>query len=51
MSKGKGLSIREKQSKFVRMVADLIIFAYEHGYELTFGDAWARNGLRDGSCH
>lgn len=22
------------------MVADLIIFAYDHGYELTFGDAY-----------
>lgn len=22
------------------MVADLIVWAYDHGYELTFGEAW-----------
>lgn len=29
-----------KQRRFVRMVADLIVWAYEQGYELTFGDAY-----------
>lgn len=41
----------EKQRKFVRMVADLILFAYEHGYELTFGDAWATDGHKKNSNH
>ena len=45
------MSLRKKQSKFVRMVADLIIFAYNNGYELTFGDAWAKSGHRGGSNH
>lgn len=45
------LSLREQQSKFVRMVADLIIYAYDHGYELTFGDTWAKVGHRAGSFH
>lgn len=39
------MTLREKQSKFTRMVADLIIFAYDNGYELTFGDCY-----RDSRC-
>lgn len=33
-------SLGSKQRRFVRMVADLIIWAYDNGYELTFGDAY-----------
>lgn len=33
------LSLREKQSKFVRLIAELIIFAWQNGYEFTFGEA------------
>ena len=34
------MSLRKKQSKFARMIADLILYAYENGYELTFGHAY-----------
>lgn len=34
------MTLGEKQRKFTRMVADLIVFAYANGYELTFGDAY-----------
>lgn len=34
------MTLREKQSRFVRMVADLITFAYDSGYELTLGDGY-----------
>lgn len=34
------MTLREKQSKFARMVADLIIKAYDLGFEITFGDAY-----------
>lgn len=34
------MTLRQKQSKFARMVADLIIKAYELGYEVTLGDAY-----------
>lgn len=34
------MSLRKKQSKFARMVADLIIKAYSLGYEITLGDAY-----------
>jgi hypothetical protein len=34
------MSLRKKQSKFARMVADLIIHAYYLGYEITFCDAY-----------
>lgn len=45
------MSVRKKQSKFAHKVALLILFAYEKGYELTFGDAYAHDGHRDGSFH
>ena len=35
-----GLSLGDTQRLFTLMIADLIEFAYEHGYELTFGDAY-----------
>ena len=34
------MTLGQKQRKFTRMIADLIIYAYENGYELTFGDAY-----------
>lgn len=39
------MTVREKQSEFVRMVTKLLIFAIDQGYELTFGDAF-----RDTRC-
>lgn len=45
------MTLRERQSVFVRKVALLIQFAYELGYELTFGDAWAHDGHINGSYH
>lgn len=33
-------SLWMKQVEFTRMVADLIEWAYENGYQLTFGDAY-----------
>jgi len=35
------LTLRQKQSKFAHMVGLLILFAFERGYELTFGEAFA----------
>jgi hypothetical protein len=34
------MTLREKQSKFTKMVGELILFAYENGYELTLGNAY-----------
>ena len=34
------LTLRERQSRFVKMVARLIDYADSIGYELTFGDAY-----------
>ena len=45
------MTLREKQSLFVRLTAKLIDFATQQGYELTYGDAWARTGHRKGSLH
>lgn len=33
-------TLRQKQSRFVRLVGLLIEHAYAQGYELTFGEAW-----------
>ncbi|MBI9090128.1 MAG: M15 family metallopeptidase [Desulfobacterium sp.] len=45
------MSRRKRQSEFARMVGLLIVFATIKGYELTFGDAWAKDGHKDGSFH
>lgn len=37
--KNKKLTLRQKQSIFAELVADLIIYAYKEGYEITLGDA------------
>lgn len=48
------MTLGSKQRKFTLMVADLILWAYDHGYELTFGDAYrdprvfGKPGIRDG---
>ena len=43
--------LRKKQSKFVKMVALLLLYAEHLGYEITFGDAWASTGHMDDSLH
>lgn len=50
-SPGQGLTPRQQQSEFARMVALLIMYATQLGYEITFGDAWARDGHKAGSFH
>lgn len=34
------MTLREKQCEFTLMIAVLITWAYEQGYELTFGEAY-----------
>ena len=45
------MTLREKQSRFVWMVSRLIRYAYNMGYELTFGDAYATSGHMENSLH
>ena len=47
------MTLRQKQSVFVRMIADLILWAYNNGYQLTFGDAYVstRMGHMRASLH
>ena len=47
------MNLRQKQSKFVRMIGDLINFASDNGFELTFGDAYVstRTGHMRASLH
>ena len=44
-------TLRQRQSEFARNIGLLIAFAYDQGYELTFGDAYAKTGHIDGSFH
>ena len=44
-------TLRERQSKFAFNVALLISFAYDQGYEITFGDAYAKTGHKIRSLH
>jgi len=45
------MTLRQKQSAFVAMVAKLITKAYSLGYEMTFGDAYATSGHKPRSLH
>lgn len=40
------MSLGNEQRRFTQMIGQLIAFAYENGYELTFGDAY-----RDARVH
>jgi hypothetical protein len=40
-------TLRQKQSRFVKMVALLIAYAYQQGFELTFGDAYREGDPRN----
>lgn len=45
------MSLRKKQSEFALMVAKLIFYANKNGYEVTLGDAYAKNGHSKNSFH
>jgi len=45
------MTLGDRQRKFSKMVALLILYAYERGYEITLGDAWASSGHIEGSFH
>jgi hypothetical protein len=34
------MTLSQKQRRFTLMVGQLIVWAYDHGYELTFGEAY-----------
>jgi hypothetical protein len=40
-------TLREKQSRFTLMIGALIVWAFDHGYELTFGEAHRPQELAD----
>lgn len=44
-------ALLEKQFKFSKMLAELILWAYGQGYEITMGDVWARNWHTVDSFH
>ena len=45
------MSLGDKQRKFTLMIAELIIWAYQNGFELTLGDAFAKEGHSKNSFH
>lgn len=44
-------ALGKKQEKFTRMLADLIIFAYDKGYKIRMGDVYASRGHMELSLH
>jgi hypothetical protein len=45
------MKLGQKQRKFTLMISQLIDFAYNNGFELSFGDAWAKDGHSKNSFH
>ena len=45
------MALNPKQIKFTLMIGLLIHFAYQQGYGLTFGDAYATTGHMKNSLH
>ena len=45
------MTLRQKQSKFARMIGLLIHYVTLRGYEVTFGDAYASSGHCKNSNH
>ena len=45
------MSMGTEQKRLVKLVGMLILWAYDHGYEMTFGDAWAKEGHMKNSLH
>jgi hypothetical protein len=45
------MTLREKQSVFMKALGELIRFAHDQGYELTGGDLFAKSGHKEGSFH
>ncbi len=45
------MSLRKNQSRFCFNVMLLIIYAHIKGYEITFGDAYAKSGHKKDSFH
>ena len=45
------MSLGDRQRMFTLMVGDLIRWAYDNGFELSFGDAYAKTGHKDNSFH
>ncbi len=44
-------TLRKQQSEFARKISLLILYAYELGYEITLGDAYAKSGHIKNSFH
>ena len=44
-------TLRQKQSRFAKMIPLLILYAYALGYEITLGDAYATIGHMKNSLH
>ena len=45
------MTLGQRQRKFTLMAAHLIVYAYDQGYEISFGDAYATTGHSKNSFH
>lgn len=45
------MTLGDRQRTFTKKIAQLILWAYDQGYEITVGDFWAHDGHIEGSYH
>ena len=45
------MNLGEEQRAFSKALAQLILYAYEIGYEISMGDVWAKTGHKVNSNH
>lgn len=45
------MNLLDKQYRFTELLPFLFQYAYLQGYKIQLGDAWAKDGHRDGSFH
>jgi len=45
------MTLGEKQRAFSKALAQLLLYAYEQGYEISMGDVWAKTGHKANSNH
>ena len=45
------MTLGQTQRKFAGLIGQLLVYIYSKGYEVTFGDAWAKTGHKANSNH
>ena len=41
------MTLRQKQSRFAQLISQLILWAFDQGYEITLGEAWRPDEMQE----